>query len=68
VRARLEARARGPSVSDGRSEIYTELARRHEPVTELPPPEHVPLDTSGTLASSLAQLERAGMLPGGMRG
>jgi hypothetical protein len=64
ARARLEARARGPSVSDGRSEIYAELARRHEPATELPPPEHVPLDTSGTLASSLAQLERAGLVPG----
>lgn len=68
-RARLEARARGPSVSDGRSEIYAELARRHEPVTELPPPEHVAIDTNGTLEGSVAQLERAGLLSGaGPRG
>jgi aminoglycoside phosphotransferase family enzyme/predicted kinase len=58
ARARLEARARGPSVSDGRQEIYADLARRHEPVTELAGSEHLPVDSSGTLEQSLEQLER----------
>lgn len=65
ARARLDARARAPSVSDGRSELYAELARRQEPVTELTPPEHVPLDTDGTLENSLEQLERAGFSAAG---
>jgi predicted kinase len=61
ARARLAARARGPSVSDGRTEIYADLAARYEPVTELPHAEHVAIATSGTLDASLQQLERAGL-------
>jgi uncharacterized protein len=59
ARARLLTRARGPSVSDGRPEIYAEFAARYEPVTELEPAEYVRIDTSGRLEASIAQLERA---------
>ena len=61
ARARLAARAQGPSVSDGRSEIYAELAARYEPVAELPRSEHISLDTGAALERSLEQLERAGL-------
>jgi aminoglycoside phosphotransferase family enzyme/predicted kinase len=60
ARARLADRARGPSVSDGRLEIYDEFARHYEPVTEFGAEEHVIVDTSGPLEASLAQLEELG--------
>lgn len=59
AKQRLEARARGPSVSDGRLEIYAQLAARYDAVTELLPPEHAPIDTNGPLEESLRQLERS---------
>lgn len=59
ARARLAARAEGQSVSDGRLEIYADLAARYEAVTELPPDEHVVLDTGGPLERSLEALDRA---------
>jgi len=64
ARARLEARARGPSESDGRLEIYAELAASQEPVTELAASEHVRVDTSGSLEESLAALARVGFIAG----
>jgi aminoglycoside phosphotransferase family enzyme/predicted kinase len=57
ARARLRERARGPSVSDGRIEIYDEFMKRYESVTELDPAEHHFVDTSGSLEQSLRQLE-----------
>jgi hypothetical protein len=57
ARARLAERARGPSVSDGRVEIYADFAARYEPVTDLGPAEYLLVDTSGTLERSLAQLQ-----------
>jgi uncharacterized protein len=64
ARARLEARARGPSESDGRLEIYDELAASQEAVTELSGQEHLQIDTSGSLEQSLAALLRAGFIVG----
>lgn len=57
ARARLAQRARGPSNSDGRVEIYADFAARYEPVTEFAAPEYLLVDTSGTLERSLEQLE-----------
>lgn len=62
LRERLERRARGPSVSDGRLEIFDAFVRSYEPVTELSDRERVVLDTAGTLASSLAALRASGLL------
>jgi uncharacterized protein len=61
ARARLRARAEGPSISDGRLEIFDEFVARYEPVTELSPEEHFRIDSGGTLESTLQQLERAGL-------
>jgi uncharacterized protein len=65
ARARLEARARGPSESDGRLEIYDQLVATGEAVTELAVDEHCCIDTSGTLDQSLAALARAGVIADG---
>lgn len=61
ARARLASRARGPSVSDGRLEIYDDFAARYEPATELAPSEYVLVDTSGTVEESMERLSRAGL-------
>ncbi len=61
ARARLDSRARGPSVSDGRLEIYDDFVARYEPVTELASTEHVAVDTSGPLEQSIERLSRAGL-------
>jgi aminoglycoside phosphotransferase family enzyme/predicted kinase len=61
ARARLGARARGPSVSDGRLEIFDEFVASYEPVSELPQEELFRIDSGGSLESSLQQLERAGL-------
>jgi predicted kinase len=61
ARARLAARARGPSISDGRLEIFDEFVARYEPVSELPLEEHLIIDSGGSLESSLQQLETAGL-------
>lgn len=60
ARARLAARARGPSESDGRLEIYDELVASREAVTELAAHEHLRVDTSGSVEQTLAALARAG--------
>jgi aminoglycoside phosphotransferase family enzyme/predicted kinase len=56
-RARLVERSRGPSVSDGRLELFDAFAASFEPITELAPEQHVRLDTSGSLAETLQQLD-----------
>jgi len=55
-KARLAERARGPSVSDGRLDIYEAVMRSFEALTDLPPERHVRLDTSGAQAETEAQL------------
>ncbi len=56
VRARLIARAEGESVSDGRLEVLDDFVKRFEPVTELPPAEHLVIDTSAGLARELSRV------------
>lgn len=50
---RLAERARAPSISDGRAEIFAEFAARFEPVTELAQNVHLVLDTSGSVEAAL---------------
>jgi predicted kinase len=45
-RQRLSERATSASVSDGRLEIFDEFAARYEPVSEIPEPSHLVVDTS----------------------
>ena len=52
LRERLEQRARGTSISDGRSDILTSFLASLEPVEELGPGEHVPVDTRRTPGDS----------------
>ena len=60
---RLQARARGPSISDGRAEIYDDFMARFEPLTELATHEHLLLDTTAphpvTIDKALAVLTNA---------
>lgn len=56
--ARLLERAKGLSVSDGRLEILAAFARAFEAVTELAPAEHLALDTTRDVDSSLSDLRR----------
>jgi aminoglycoside phosphotransferase family enzyme/predicted kinase len=44
-RARLAERARGETVSDGRLAVFDQFSSRFEPVTDLPPAQHVVIDT-----------------------
>ncbi len=62
VARRLQERARGPSESDGRADIYQEFAARYEPPEELPQAKRLTVDTSeGTArASALAWLGLGG--------
>jgi hypothetical protein len=58
IRQRLEERSRAGSVSDGRWEIFADIKREYDPVTELSPDEHLILDTesaSGNIIASLLQ-------------
>lgn len=54
---RLDARAQGPSVSDGRREIYDDFAARWEETSELHREEHLLLDTTANDARIEASLE-----------
>jgi aminoglycoside phosphotransferase family enzyme/predicted kinase len=56
-RARLAQRARGPSVSDGRLELFDTLAASFEPIDELASDQLLRVDTSGTLEASMAQVD-----------
>ncbi|MFI5306875.1 MAG: AAA family ATPase [Polyangiales bacterium] len=55
-RQRLSERARGPSVSDGRAEVFEAFVASFEPVNELPAEAVVRLDTSRPLGESLTRL------------
>jgi aminoglycoside phosphotransferase family enzyme/predicted kinase len=66
---RLEARSRGPTVSDGRTAIFDAFAAEFEPVDELAAAEHLTLDTSQELAVTLSRLtERLNVWPEGLSG
>jgi uncharacterized protein len=56
LRTRLAERAKGPSISDGRSELFAALSARSEAVNELPAVEHLRVDTSRPLEETLAQI------------
>ncbi len=60
--ARLATRARGPSESDGRGEIFDDFLARYAAVSELPPAQHVSINSGGSLAESMAELQRVGAL------
>jgi aminoglycoside phosphotransferase family enzyme/predicted kinase len=69
ARARLEARARGPSVSDGRLAIFDAFAAQFEPVTEFSESEHIVVDTRRDFQVTLAELnERLSVWPHGFFG
>lgn len=55
-RARLRERAKGPSVSDGRLEIFDDFLAEWEPVTELSPSEHVVVRTDGPMDEAMREL------------
>jgi len=48
LRARLRARAAGPSISDAGESLLERVRAEFEPVTELEPGEHVRVSTTGT--------------------
>lgn len=54
ARERLRARAGG--VSDAREALFESFKKSYEPVTELPPGEHIVADTSQPISSVLAAL------------
>lgn len=56
ARARLVTRAESSAVSDGRVEIFDDFVAHYEAVTELPPEEHVVVDTSRPLETNLEEL------------
>jgi aminoglycoside phosphotransferase family enzyme/predicted kinase len=58
-RARLEERAKGDSVSDGRLAIFDEFVARFEAVVELEPREHLVLETSLPREETLSSLRQA---------
>jgi len=60
-RTRLAERARGPSESDGRSQIFEQFAAQYEPIRGLPRGEHLLVDTGGSLDSALATLRLHGI-------
>ncbi len=67
--ARLEQREARGGVSDGRRAIFADFVRRVEPVDELASGEHLVLDTSRPLASSLETLgEHLRTWPTGLTG
>jgi hypothetical protein len=53
---RLARRELGPSVSDGRAEIFDSFVASYHPIVELPADLHLKVDTSRPLAQSLAQV------------
>ncbi len=66
-RARLAARARGSPVSDGRIEIFDAFRASFEPVVELPPDDHILLDTTRSLDETIEALRvRLDACPSGL--
>jgi predicted kinase len=65
-RQRLESRAKGPSISDGRVEIFDDFVARFEKVDELSAREHSVVDTTLPLDDNVARLmDRLGVVPAG---
>jgi hypothetical protein len=58
LRSRLAERAKSPSLSDGRIEVFDAFRARYEPVEEMPAFEHVRIDTSRPLRADHARLAR----------
>lgn len=58
LRARLAERAKSPSVSDGRLEVFDAFRASFEPVEEFPAFEHVRIDTTQPLRADHARLAR----------
>jgi aminoglycoside phosphotransferase family enzyme/predicted kinase len=56
ARARVAARDPATSVSDATPEVVDAFAAKFEPVTELPPTDHIILDTSGSREAATAGL------------
>lgn len=68
-RARLTARARTETVSDGRLAIFDDFVKSFEPITELSAEEHVRIDGELPTAVTVAQLgERIALWPAGLTG
>lgn len=57
-RARLVEREKHAAVSDGRLAIFDDFCAKFEPMDELPPFEHVVLDTAQPVDKSLSHLRR----------
>lgn len=55
----VEASFRSASVSDGRLEIFDDFVARWEPIDELPPDEHLVIDTAQALTDNLVVLRSA---------
>lgn len=69
AKARVAARDAATSVSDATPDIVDSFAARFEAVTELPPTEHIVVDTSADVASALAPvLAEVGVWPKGFTG
>lgn len=67
--ARLAERERGPSVSDGRGDIFHVFKESFVPITELPPDQHVVVETHHPLERTKALLDEAlGAWPRGLSG
>lgn len=56
IRARLREREREPSVSDGRIGLLDAFAASFEPIEELPPNEHLVVDTGRPIAETMARI------------
>lgn len=56
VRARLAERARASSVSDGRLEVLDAFVASWEPIDELPAAEHLRVDTTRSIAETMASI------------
>jgi len=56
IRQRLEDRSRAGSVSDGRWEIFADIKKDYDPVGDLPPEEHLVLDTVNSSGNIIASI------------
>jgi predicted kinase len=56
TRRRLERRVQGPSVSDGRWELYGPQKNQFEPVTEVLPERHFVIDTGKPVEEQISRL------------
>jgi predicted kinase len=57
-RSRLRERARSPSVSDGRIDIFDAFMKQFEVIDELPAGQHSRIDTGGSQDQTRAQIAR----------